>query len=96
MPKLHTPKLTGGKKGWSAAIDDAYYGIGLAMHSPQIRYSHERGFFVQPQSVPMGNTVLWWEPCAYHADTGQKFQRYSDYGRVRRDILGDPSYPSLL
>lgn len=87
MPKLHTPKLTGGKKGWSAAIDDAYYGLGLAMHSPCIRYSHARGFFVEPASVPGDQDTLWQEPVGYHPD-GRKLQRASDYGRVAEEING--------
>ena len=89
--KTNTSKLTGGKRGWSAALSAAYYGNGRDMHSPCIRYSHERGFFVESLYTPTDPDVIWSEPCGHHANTGQKFHKYSDYGRVRREILGEQS-----
>ena len=86
--KTNTSKLTGGKRGWSAALSAAYYGNGRDMHSPCIRYSHERGFFVESSYIPAEANVVMESRVRYHP-SGKKFHRHSDYGKIRSVILSN-------
>lgn len=40
-------KITGGERGFQAAVHEALYGDGRRMHNPTVKWSAERGFFVE-------------------------------------------------
>ena len=75
-----TTKITGGKKGFDAAIRAAYHGCGLDMHSPAVAYSQADGFFVQSANTSTG--AIWLARAAYHADSGDATIRPRDYAEV--------------
>ena len=92
MPtKTNTPKLTGGKRGWSAALECAYYGDGQNLQMPCICYNPVDGFFVQSWLLRVERPFVWLEHVERSTCTGRPKHRHSDYGRVRREILGEQS-----
>lgn len=79
--------ITGGKKGFIAAIDAAFYGNGQRMHNPTIRYSHSNGFHVESGLTPADDDVIWSELAFYRANDGSQSIRPSEYNEVRAAIL---------
>lgn len=77
-------RITGGKQGYRAAVQDALYGDGSRMHSPAVHWTETRGFFVSPAAklVPMNDgEVEVWE-AAFSANTGRPYC-LPDYNEVR-------------
>jgi len=87
MTTTKSNHITGGKKGFIAAIDKAFYGDGSKMSNPTIRYSHERGFHVESGIHPADSDVIWSEAANYWANTGAKTVAPKDYNDVRETIL---------
>ena len=76
-------KITGGKRGYIAAIQQAHSNCRIA--DPEIRYSHQRGFYVAPWEAD----VIWYEK-AYH--DGKKMAHQKDYTETRRHICKMKNY----
>ena len=74
-------KITGGKRGYIAAIQQAHSDCSIA--DAEIRYSHQRGFYVASRDAPWEADVIWYEK-AYH--DGKKLAHQKDYTETRRHI----------
>lgn len=64
MSKL---KLTGGYKGYQKAVRE---GFASDMSDPTVRYSHARGFHVEPRLFNSDKDVLWQQQCYYNLNNG--------------------------
>lgn len=79
-------RITGGRRGFVAAIDEAF--SARSLHNPEVRYSHSRGFHVESGMVPADDNVVWQAEACYRADdNGRRCPRSADYSAVRREIL---------
>jgi hypothetical protein len=79
--------IKGGKKGFVDAIHAAFYGRPGKVHSPVIRYLHERGFHVDSGMHSPDHDVLWEHKCHFWAATGRPNIKPTEYGNVREAIL---------
>lgn len=79
---MKTTRVTGGERGFRAAVRDALYGVGRRMHSPAVHWAESRGFFVRPAAKlrPMdaGEIEIW--EANFCANTGRPYclPEYSD------------------
>jgi hypothetical protein len=81
--------LTGGKRGFIAAIDEAFT---TPTSNPTIRYSHARGFHVESGLCQADEDVLWSALAYYDLNSnGRRSVRPVDYPEVREAILDDAS-----
>lgn len=75
--------LTGGKAGFSAAIQEAFT---TRASDPTIRYSPARGFHVE-SGIHSADSDVVWSSLAYYTSTGARSVRPADYAEVRESIL---------
>ena len=77
-------QITGSKKGFIAAVDEAYRSNAI---NPTVRYSHAEGFFVESGLTPHDEDVMWKELAFYHASNGERSIKPSEYPAIRLAIL---------
>ena len=78
-------RITGGERGYRAAVRDALYGSGTGMHNSIVRWSHARGFVVKPGITSRDEDQFDIWPAAFSADTGRAYG-FPTYADVRNDI----------
>lgn len=78
-------QIRSGKVGFCCAIVEAYYGSNA--HSPEIRFSKSRGFFVESALTPPDSDVVYQERAMRFADTGKHTILPQNYPKVRELIL---------
>jgi hypothetical protein len=79
-----TRRVTGGERGFRAAVKNALYGDGRSMHSPAVHWTAANGFYVCPSEhlTPMnaGEVEVWRANLC--ANTGKPYC-LPDYAAVR-------------
>jgi len=79
-------RLTGGKKGFVAATDEAF---SSKVSYPVLRYSNSRGFHVESGFHQADDDVVWERPANYWAHNGCRSILSSQYQKIKADIERD-------
>ncbi len=68
MKKL---RITGGERGFKAAVRDALHGNGRKMHSPGVYWTRERGFYTASTLCGDEGLLIW--TAGFNANSGKPY-----------------------